>query len=119
MNFPPFDFEFSIRINKDMNACFGPGLCELLKCIQKTSSVKAAAMEMKMSHGRALKKIQISESLLGYPLLIRQIGGIGGGYSHLTDTACRLIDQYTKLEAETNLFVANYMKEHFVGILNK
>jgi len=109
----------SIRILKGMDTCFEQGICELLKSIKRTGSVKATATEMKISNARVLKRIKNSELILGYPLLIRQIGGAGGGYSHLTERACRLIDQYMKLESETNSFVESYLNEYFAEFLDE
>ena len=113
MKFPPFEFGIVIIISKGADTCWGPGVRELLQLTHQTGSLRAASIQMKMSYSKAFNKIKKSESLLGFKLLTRQIGGAGGGYSHLTERAQWILEQYTKMEQETNLFLKNYLDEHF------
>ena len=113
MKFPPFEFGIVIRISKGVHTCFGPGVRELLQLTHQTGSLRAASIQMKMSYSKAFNLIKKSESLLGFPLLTRQIGGVGGGYSRLTERAHWILDQYIKMEQETMLFLKAYLDEHF------
>jgi len=116
MKFPPFDFDIIIKISKDGDTCFGPGICDLLKYVQQAGSLRAAARKMKMSHRVAVERIKNSELILGYPLLIRQTGGVGGGHSHLTENACLLVEAYMNWEKEINKLSRKYVNKHFMEI---
>ena len=60
---------------------FGEGPCRLLRCVEKTGSLRAAAMEMEMVYSKACKLLKQAESALGYPLTMRSAGGKDGGGS--------------------------------------
>ena len=63
---------------------FGEGPCRLLRHIEKTGSLRAAALEMGMAYTKALKLVKQAEAALGYPLITRITGGKDGGGSILT-----------------------------------
>lgn len=63
---------------------FGEGPCRLLLHIEKTGSLRAAALEMGMAYTKALKLVKQAEAALGYPLITRTTGGKDGGGSILT-----------------------------------
>ena len=112
MKYSSFNFDVSIKVRNDEEAFFGPGLCELLKHVHKNSSLWKSCKQMKLSSSKAYKMLKNSETALGYPLLIRQVGGNGGGYCLLTERGLWHLEQYTKLEQETRLFMKNYLEEH-------
>lgn len=63
---------------------FGEGPCRLLRHIEKTGSLRAAAMEMGMAYSKASKLLKQAEENLGFPLTNRSTGGKNGGGSMLT-----------------------------------
>lgn len=73
---------------------FGEGPCRLLRCVEKTGSLRAAAMEMEMAYSKAIRILRQAESALGYPLTMRSAGGKDGGGSFLTPEGERLLRQY-------------------------
>ena len=73
---------------------FGEGPCRLLRCVEKTGSLRAAAMEMEMAYSKASKILKHAESALGYPLTMRVAGGKDGGGSILTPEGKRWLQQY-------------------------
>ena len=58
---------------------FGEGPCRLLRCVERTGSLRAAAMEMEMAYSKASKILKQAESTLGYSLTMRSAGGKDGG----------------------------------------
>ena len=68
----------------------------LLRAIEDTGSVAAAAAALERSRARALRRIETLEAAFG-GLVERQRGGSGGGGSRLTDAATRLLDRYDRL----------------------
>lgn len=73
---------------------FGEGPCRVLKGIERTGSLRAAAREMDMAYTKALRLVERAEQVLGFPLTERSIGGKGGGGSRLTAEAKEFIRKY-------------------------
>ena len=73
---------------------FGEGPCRLLRSVEKTGSLRAAAMEMKMAYSKATKILKQAEMNLGFPLTTRIAGGKDGGGSVLTPEGRRLLQRY-------------------------
>ena len=73
---------------------FGEGPCRLLRCVEKTGSLRAAAMEMEMAYSKACKLLKQAEVNLGFSLTTRAAGGKGGGGSVLTPEGKRWLQQY-------------------------
>ena len=63
---------------------FGEGPARLLRGIERTGSLRAAAMSMNMAYTKALKLLSHAENALGFPLTTRTTGGKSGGGSALT-----------------------------------
>ena len=73
---------------------FGEGPFRLLCSVEKTGSLRAAAMEMEMAYSKASKLIKQAEANLGFSLTIRSAGGKDGGGSILTPEGKRWLRQY-------------------------
>lgn len=73
---------------------FGEGPLRLLRCVEKTGSLRAAAMEMEMAYSKASKILKQAETSLGVPLTTRSVGGKDGGGSILTDEGKQWLRQY-------------------------
>ena len=91
---------------------FGEGPCSLLKAVEKTGSVRAAAGSMDMAYSKAMKLLKAAEKALGYPLIYRTTGGKDGGGSVLTAEGKNWLRQY---EAYRNACVAENQRlyRHF------
>ena len=73
---------------------FGEGPCRLLHCVEKTGSLRAAAMEMEMAYSKATKLLKQAEENLGFSLTRRSAGGKDGGGSVLTPEGKQWLRQY-------------------------
>ena len=73
---------------------FGEGPFRLLLGVEKTGSLRAAAMEMEMAYSKASKILKQAEANLGFPLTIRAAGGRDGGGSILTPEGKRWLQRY-------------------------
>ena len=73
---------------------FGHGPARLLRGIETTGSLRAAAMSMNMAYTKALRLIKNAENALGFPLTEKTIGGKGGGGSRLTKEARAFLKKY-------------------------
>lgn len=87
---------------------FGEGPCRLLKGIESSGSLRAAALEMNMAYSKALRILKRAEQAFGMPLTTRAIGGRDGGGSRLTPEGKELLEKYEiyrKRCAEANLAI--------------
>lgn len=73
---------------------FGEGPCRLLRYVEKTGSLRSAAMEMEMAYSKASKILKQAETSLGFPLTRRSTGGKDGGGSILTPEGKQWLRQY-------------------------
>jgi len=73
---------------------FGDGPCRLLRLVEKTGSLRAAAEEMGMAYTKAMKLLKQAEAAVGQPLTERVIGGAKGGGSVLTRAGKELAKKY-------------------------
>ena len=73
---------------------FGEGPCRLLRCVEKTGSLRSAAMEMEMAYSKANKLLKQAEANLGFSLTTRSAGGKDGGGSILTPEGKQWLHQY-------------------------
>ncbi len=73
---------------------FGEGPCQLLRQVEKTGSLRSAAMKMNMAYSKASKLLKQAEAALGFPLTTRCVGGKDGGGSVLTAEGSQWLAQY-------------------------
>jgi molybdate transport system regulatory protein len=94
-----------IWIEQEGSKVFGDGPWDILTRVERTGSLRQAAAEIKMSYSQAWRLLKTIEKKLGYPLLEKQTGGAGGGYSKLTSRGKALTEAYSqfRLEAEQAL----------------
>lgn len=73
---------------------FGLGISEILKAIQHTGSIKAAAREVGKSYRHVWDKIKQAEQALGVPLVRTQVGGKDARRSELSALALDLVRDF-------------------------
>ena len=73
---------------------FGEGPDRLLRAVEETGSLRAAAGTMDMAYTKALKMLRHAEQAVGAPLTTRSTGGKGGGGSRLTPEGKELLAKY-------------------------
>ena len=93
MNAPPYLIRTKVWIqNPDGKVVFGLGRYRILKAVQDTGSLQAAAKELKMSYRAVWMRIRASERRIGRELVVRD-----GKGSRLTPFAKNLMKQYKRL----------------------
>lgn len=88
-----------VRLAKE-KIFFGPGVALLLKLTEEYESLNAAAKSMDLSYTKATRMIKDAEEALGFELLVRKIGGSGGGGSVLTPECTDFLNKYLLFENE-------------------
>lgn len=99
-------------INRSGKHVFGSGLASLIEDVEHLGSLSAAAENANMSYRHAWGAIKEAEKHLGFKLLLRSSGGVGGGGSLLTQDAKRLLALYCRLN-ETAAATADREFERF------
>jgi molybdate transport system regulatory protein len=84
---------------------FGQGRDTLLRLIQSTGSINAAAKQMGVPYRKAWTYLDAMEKRLGFPLVNRLKGGTGGGSSTLTPQAETLLQKFDLLQQGFNELV--------------
>lgn len=87
-----------IWLEIDGKPVFGQGREDLLRMIQQGNSINAAAKAMGIPYRKAWTYIDAMEKRLGFPLVNRQKGGMGGGASSLTPQAMQMLDKFKALQ---------------------
>lgn len=109
-----------MRYNMRLRLCgneifFGPGTEELLLLVDETGSLHMAAARMEMSYSKAWKMLKAAEKELGFPILERRAGGVGGGYSKLTLQGRIFLDRYSAFRAEARQAADGLFEKYFAS----
>jgi len=84
----------------------GSGRVQLLALVGEQGSITHAAKAMKMSYKAAWDAIDTMNNLAGEPLVERVAGGKGGGGTRLTPRGQQLVENFRRIEAAHQRFVA-------------
>ena len=84
----------------------GSGRVQLLALVGEQGSITHAAKAMKMSYKAAWDAIDTMNNLAGEPLVERVAGGKGGGGTRLTQRGQQLVENFRRIEAEHQRFIA-------------
>ncbi len=103
-----------LMIGKD-RPCFGPGIFQLLRTIEKCHSVRYACLLMGMSYTKGWRLIRELEEETQIQVVLRKKGGEKGGYTTLTPKGKLILkhyEDYTKSchEAIETIFDHHYEK---------
>jgi len=88
-----------VWLEVDGQYVFGYGMSEILKAVDATGSIKAAASRLGKSYRYVWGRIKKAEAALGQSLVRTQVGGKGVSRSRLTDLARGLVRDYDALRA--------------------
>ncbi|MFA6400768.1 MAG: LysR family transcriptional regulator [Salinivirgaceae bacterium] len=88
----------------------------LLKSIQETGSLKAAADKLGVSYRKAWGNVEAIEQGLGFKLLDRSRGGAHGGKTSLTAEGEKLLQAYQELRVEFDQAIHKITKSFFHSI---
>jgi molybdate transport system regulatory protein len=103
---------YKVWLDNDGKA-FGEGPYQLLKRIEERGSLHRAAMDMKMSYRKAWRTLHAIEGNLGFALLDRQVGGVSGGGSQITDAGRELMKNYEGFRNDVKGALQEVYERHF------
>ncbi|MBN2473092.1 MAG: LysR family transcriptional regulator [Pirellulales bacterium] len=86
-----------VWLEMDDQYVFGFGMSEILKAVEASGSIKAAAQQLGKSYRHIWARIKEAERALGEPLVQSRVGGSTRSRSSLTERAGRLVADYDAL----------------------
>ena len=92
---------------------------KLLKLINETKSLKAAAEKLGISYRKAWGNLKDSEEKLGFSIVNKSRGGEHGGQSELTEEGLELIEAYNELVGDIDDSIKKVTKKFFNKINKK
>jgi molybdate transport repressor ModE-like protein len=92
-------------LEADGEYVFGRGISEILKAVEETGSIKAAAGQLGKSYRFVWGKIKEAERALGAPLVRTQVGGSDSHRCDLTDLARELVRDFDALRERVFVLV--------------
>ena len=101
----------SLRIDLPNGTRLGPGKATLLRHLIETGSIRAAALNLKMSYPRALKLIEQMNIAFAQPLVETKHGGVHGGGAHVTKTGIRILALYDEIGATAKMTSQSALSE--------
>ncbi|MGB0631711.1 MAG: winged helix-turn-helix domain-containing protein [Alphaproteobacteria bacterium] len=87
-----------LRILLGREIAMGPGKAELLRLIEETGSISAAAREMGMSYRRAWTLVETMNGAFREPVVEAATGGRGGGGAQVTEFGREALARYRAME---------------------
>lgn len=93
-----YEVKAQLWIQKNNKNFIGPGRIELLKNIESYGSISKAAKHMKMSYKAAWDSVDIMNKLSHKKIVIKVIGGKGGGGTVITEYAKELIKKFNSIK---------------------
>lgn len=92
---------------------FGPGIYHLLKYIDETGSIQAAAAKMQMSYSKGWKMVNKVEKEMGFLFLNRCNGGRNGGSSTITEEGRLFMERYHAMLEDMQRISRSFFDTYF------
>ena len=99
--------------SKEGKGILGEGRLALLKEIDKTGSLKAAADNLNISYRKAWGNVKHAEEMLGFPLVEKRRGGKSGGNSKLSEEGKILLTAYEELKIDFEKAIKEITRKFF------
>jgi molybdate transport system regulatory protein len=106
-----------IRILFRKAIAMGPGKADLLRAIDETGSISAAARKMEMSYRRAWLLVDTMNQAFKSPVVITLTGGKAGGGAAVTKFGKEVLQRYSEMEKIASASVAKEIRQ-FTQLMN-
>jgi len=106
----------------DGDPILGDGRIALLREIEQTGSISAAARNLNLSYRKAWNDLQKIESRLGFATIVKARGGVTGGKTELTANCSSLLHLFDQFRASLNAHAAaefEIFRKEFSARVNK
>ncbi len=98
----PIEVRPRIRVLHKGEILLGPGKADLLDAIDRTGSIRQAALELGMSYMRAWTLVRTMNDGFKSPLVERLRGGADRGGARLTRTGRAVLEIYREMQTESS-----------------
>ena len=109
----PLEPRIKLWVEKDGSLELSDYRVQLLRSVAETGSLAQAAQRMGLSYRRAWGKVREIERNLGVTLVESEVGGVGGGSSHLTPAGERLVALYERFSRTMERDLSREFREAF------
>jgi molybdate transport system regulatory protein len=106
-----------IRILFRKAIAMGPGKADLLRAIDETGSISAAARKMEMSYRRAWLLVDTMNQAFKSPVVVTLTGGKAGGGAAVTKFGKEVLQRYSEMEKIATASVAKEIRQ-FTQLMN-
>jgi molybdate transport system regulatory protein len=89
-----------LQLETQFGALLGGNRIRLLEAVEKQGSISKAARSIPMSYKAAWDALEELNNLADEPVILRNIGGAGGGGTKLTDYGRKLVAMFRAVEGE-------------------
>jgi molybdate transport system regulatory protein len=107
---PRQDLKPQIRILFRKAIAMGPGKADLLRAIDETGSISAAARQMEMSYRRAWLLVDTMNQSFKSPVVVTLTGGKSGGGAAVTEFGKEVLQRYNAMEEKASASVAKELR---------
>ena len=104
------DLKPQIRIMFRKAIAMGPGKADLLRAIDETGSISAAARQMEMSYRRAWLLVDTMNQAFKSPVVVTLTGGKAGGGAAVTEFGKEVLHRYSAMEEKASASVAKELR---------
>lgn len=104
------DLKPQIRIMFRKAIAMGPGKADLLRAIDETGSISAAARQMEMSYRRAWLLVDTMNQAFRSPIVVTLTGGKAGGGAAVTEFGKEVLRRYDAMEQKASASVAKELR---------
>ena len=104
------DLRPQIRILFRKAIAMGPGKADLLRAIDETGSISAAARQMEMSYRRAWLLVDTMNQAFKSPVVVTLTGGKAGGGAAVTEFGKEVLRRYKAMEERASASVARELR---------
>ena len=111
------DLKPQIRILFRKAIAMGPGKADLLRAIDQTGSISAAARQMEMSYRRAWLLVDTMNQAFKWPVVVTLTGGKAGGGAAVTEFGKEVLQRYSDMEKIATASVAREIRQ-FTQLMN-
>ena len=111
------DLKPQIRIMFRKAIAMGPGKADLLRAIDETGSISAAARQMEMSYRRAWLLVDTMNQAFKSAVVVTLTGGKAGGGAAVTEFGKEVLRRYSAMEAKASASVAKELRS-FTDMMN-
>jgi molybdate transport system regulatory protein len=97
--------ELPVNINYNEHLFLSPRRIRLLRLIEQTGSINAAARMMSISYQNTWNIISEMNKISPVPVIILQRGGKGGGGAKISEYGKLLLKEYACIENQVDIFL--------------